>query len=113
RDSAAIPRLVLLLFRAVVSLQDRSVRAPRFARAAVDAFVRMDVEAARPLVDAVDRAFVDTGPVLDIHARLRDHIRHAFYRLSPSHAELMAGSAFLTPVSRVWSHHSELRTGGI
>src|SRR5690625_6050644 len=71
----------------------------------------MDVEAARALVDAVDRAFVDTGPVLDIHTRLRDHIRHAFYRLSSSHAEPLARSAFLTPVSRVWSHHSELRTG--
>src|SRR5699024_5819607 len=105
--------VLLPLIRDIVFVEDRFDRAHRLAGTAVDAFVRMDVEAARAFVDAVDRAFVDTGPVLDIHARLRDHIRHAFYRLSSSHAEPLARSAFLTPVSRVWSHHSELRTGGI
>src|SRR6184192_702383 len=37
----------------------------RFTRAAVNAFVRMDVEHVRSLVDAIDRTDVDTGLVLD------------------------------------------------
>src|SRR5215471_4965787 len=60
----------------VVFVEDRLDRADRFAGAAVDAFVGVDVEHPLALVDAVDRAFLDAALVLDVDARLGDHICH-------------------------------------
>ncbi|AIY01499.1 hypothetical protein ART_1900 [Arthrobacter sp. PAMC 25486] len=36
----------------------------------------MDVERAFTLVDAINRALLNTCLVLDIHARLRNYVRH-------------------------------------
>src|SRR4029077_16393719 len=58
---------VLPLLRCVVLVEDRLDRADRLAGAAVDALVRVDVERALALVDAVDRALLDAGLVLHIH----------------------------------------------
>src|SRR5699024_1748440 len=51
-------------------------RAHRFAGTAVDAFIGVDVETAFALVDAIDRAFVDAGLVLEINTRLGSDVRH-------------------------------------
>ena len=51
-------------------------RADRFARAAVHALVRVDVEHALALVDAVDGAFFDACSVKHINAGLRDDVGH-------------------------------------
>jgi len=51
-------------------------RAHRFAGAAVDALVGLDVEHSYALVDAVDRAFVDAGLVFDIDTGLGNHKGH-------------------------------------
>jgi hypothetical protein len=42
----------------------------------IDAFVRMDVELLRPLVDAVDWADVDACTILGIDARFSNDVRH-------------------------------------
>src|SRR5258708_2792828 len=60
----------------VVFVEDRLDRADRLAGAAVDALVGVDVEHPLAFVDAVDRAFLDAALVLDVDARLGDHIRH-------------------------------------
>src|SRR3954465_11061321 len=57
--------------------EDRLDRALRLARAAVDALLRVDHEHPVRLVDAIDRTDVDAGLVLDVDARLADHVRHA------------------------------------
>src|SRR5665811_1261285 len=51
-------------------------RADRLTGTTVDALIGVDVESALTLVDAVDRAFLDTGLVLDVNTRLGDHVRH-------------------------------------
>lgn len=66
--------------RDIVFIEDRLDGADRFAGTAVDAFVGMDVETAFTFLDAIDRTFVDTRLVLDIDARLRDHVGHAGLR---------------------------------
>src|SRR5215472_8026192 len=66
----------------VVFVEDRLDGADRLAGAAVDALVGVDVEHPLAFVDAVDRAFLDAALVLDVDARLGDHIRH--WRLPPS-----------------------------
>src|SRR6266542_107292 len=50
--------------------------ARRLAGAAVDAFVRVDDEEVRPLVEAVDRAHLDTVRVLALDAGRRDDVGH-------------------------------------
>src|SRR5206468_5649563 len=67
---------LLPLRRHVVLVEDRLDRADRLAGAAVDALVRVDVEHPVALVDAVDRAFLDAGLVLDVDARLGDDVGH-------------------------------------
>ena len=52
--------LVRPLFRHVIFVVDRIDRAHRFAGTAVDAFVGVDVEHPVTLVNAVDRAFINT-----------------------------------------------------
>src|SRR5208282_5183129 len=67
--------LVLVAGDAAV-LADRIHRAHRLACATVDALGRVDVELARALVDAVDRAFLDAGLVGDIDTRCGDDVGH-------------------------------------
>src|SRR2546428_8697556 len=71
---------VFRLFRRLVLGEDRLHRAHGLAGPAVDALVGVDEELVRPLVDAVHRADLDAGLVLDSDARLDDHVRH---RISP------------------------------
>src|SRR5713226_6707944 len=61
--------------------EDRLHRADGLAGPTVDALVGVDKELVRPLVDAVHRADLDAGLVLDVDARLDDHVRHGI--LSP------------------------------
>src|SRR5699024_2170071 len=63
-------------FRHIILVEDRLDRAHRFAGTAVDAFVGVDVKTAFALVDAIDRAFVDAGLVLEINTRLGNDVRH-------------------------------------
>src|SRR5687768_1785477 len=67
----ALPLIGRLVFR-----EDRLDRAHGLARAAVDALVGVDEELVLAFVDAIDRAYLDAGLVLDADARLGDHIRH-------------------------------------
>src|SRR6202042_1563511 len=60
----------------VVFVIDRLDRADRLAGAAVDAFVRVDVEHPVALVDTVDRALTDARLVQEVHAIGGDDIRH-------------------------------------
>src|SRR4029453_18211305 len=67
---------VLPLRGHVVLVEDGLHRADGLAGAAVHAFVGVDVEHAVALVDAVDRAFLDAGLVLDVDAGLGDDVGH-------------------------------------
>src|SRR3989442_16004641 len=67
---------VFRLFRRLVLGEDRLHRAHRLAGPAVDTLVGVDEELVRPLIDAVHRADLDAGPLLDVDARLDDHVRH-------------------------------------
>ena len=66
----------LPLRRQIVFIEDCLGRAHWFACAAVDAFVRIDVQRALALVDAIHRAFVYTRLVFHVDAGLRDHVGH-------------------------------------
>ena len=52
-------------------------RANRHADAAVDAFIRVDVEAAWSFVNAVDRTTADTTGVFAVDAGVNDDVGHA------------------------------------
>src|SRR6266542_78240 len=67
---------LLPLGRHVVLVEDRLDRADRLAGPAVHALVRLDVEHPVALVDAVDRALLDAGLVLDVYAGLADGVGH-------------------------------------
>src|SRR5215467_5658116 len=67
---------VLPLIGRLVLSEDRLDRAHRLASAAVDAFIRVDVEHRVAFVDAVDRTHLDAGLVLHADARLGDDVRH-------------------------------------
>ena len=56
--------------------EDRLDRALGLAGAAVDALLRVDHEDPLGHVDAVDGTDVDAGEILDVDARLGDHVRH-------------------------------------
>src|SRR5204862_4746683 len=76
-EPLSVDRGELLPFAGDVGLvEDRGHGAHRLARAAVDAFVRLDVEHPRAFVDAVDRTLVDAGAVFHVDARLADRVRH-------------------------------------
>jgi hypothetical protein len=68
--------VVLPLVRNVVFVVDGLDRAHRLARPAVHTLVRVDVEHALTLVDAVHRALFDARSVKHIDARLRDDVGH-------------------------------------
>src|ERR1019366_8990692 len=74
--------VVLPLIGDVVLVEDGLHRADRLAGAAVHALVRVDIEHALALVDAVDRAFLDARPVEHIDAWLRNDVRHVGTPLS-------------------------------
>src|SRR5947207_10957019 len=57
--------------------EDRLDRTLRFAGTAIDALLRINHEDAVRLMNAVDRADIDTGKVLDVDARLGDDVRHS------------------------------------
>src|SRR6266403_574122 len=67
----ALPLIGCLVFG-----EDRLDRAHGLTSAAVDAFVRMDVEHRVAFVDAIHRTDLDTGLVLHVDARLGDDVRH-------------------------------------
>src|SRR2546427_12244474 len=67
---------VLPLIGRLVFREDRLDRAHGLTGAAVDAFVRMDVEHRVAFVDAIHRTDLDTGLVLHVDARLGDDVRH-------------------------------------
>src|SRR5215469_1625880 len=69
-------RVLLPLGGQFVVDEDGLDRADGLAGAAVDALIRMDVEHRVALVDAIHRADLDAGLVLDVDAGFRDHIRH-------------------------------------
>src|SRR5262249_55444864 len=60
----------------VVLVEDRLDRADRLARTPVHALIRVDVQHALALVDAVHGAFLDARLVEQINARLGDDIGH-------------------------------------
>jgi len=60
----------------IIFVIDRFDRADRFAGAAINALIRLDVEHPIALVDAIDWALFDTGLIFNIHTRKRDHICH-------------------------------------
>src|SRR3954454_18472563 len=64
------------LVRCVVLVVDGLYGADRFTGTTVNALVGVDVERALPFVDTVNRALLNTCLVLDIHARLRNYVRH-------------------------------------
>src|SRR6202012_5287537 len=68
--------VVLPLLGDVVLVVDGLDRAHRLARPAVHTLVRVDVEHALALVDAVHRALFDAGPVKHIDAGQRDDVGH-------------------------------------
>src|SRR5437588_2666545 len=74
-------RELLPLARHVVLVEDRGHGAHGFARPAVDALVGLDVEHPSALVDAVDRALVDAGPVLHVDTGLADRVGHGGFLL--------------------------------
>src|SRR5258708_2784389 len=65
-----------LCLRQVVLVIDRLHRADRQADAAIDAFLRLDVHHPPALVDAVARATVLAGSVLDVEAGGDDDVGH-------------------------------------
>src|SRR5258708_23427515 len=75
-DVAVQGGVLLPLCRHVFLGEDGRDGALRFARAAIDALVRVDVQHVGPLVDAIHRAHVYTRAIFDVDARLGDHIRH-------------------------------------
>src|SRR5437867_9066530 len=87
---------VFRLFRRLVLGEDRLHRAHGLAGPAVDALVGVDEELVGPLVDAIHWADLDAGLVLDVDARLDDHVRHRIsplYRAGPaSFGDLWPGS---------------------
>jgi hypothetical protein len=52
------------------------------ASATVHALIRMDVQHSVTLINAVNRTFVNAGPVLDVNAGQSDHIGHGCNILS-------------------------------
>src|SRR5262245_10137103 len=68
---------VLPLIRRLVLGEDRLDGAHGLASAAVDALVGVDEELGVTFVDAVDRAHLHTGLVLDVDAGFNDDVRHS------------------------------------
>ena len=78
---------------------DRRHRAHGLAQPAVDALVRLDVERAPALIDAVDRAGIETGLVLHVDAGIGDDVGH--FSLPHRFALLDEGAHALLAVLRL------------
>ncbi len=65
------------LVRQRILREDRLDRALRFARPAIDALLGIDDQDPAELVNAVDRADVDTRAVFDVDTGLGDDVGHA------------------------------------
>ena len=65
------------VFGYVAVFKNRLGRANRHADAAVDAFIRVDVEAAWSFVNAVHRATTDATGVFAVDAGVNDDVGHA------------------------------------
>ena len=70
--------VLLEVRRHILFRKDRRHRTLGLARAAIDAFIRVDVELFRSLVDAVDRADVDAGAILGVLAGFSYYVGHVF-----------------------------------
>jgi len=57
-------------------MRDRLDRTDRLTRSAIDLLGGVDGQHAVTFVDAVDRALLDARLVLDVYARLNDHLSH-------------------------------------
>src|SRR5262249_35112467 len=87
--------------------EDRLDRALRFARPAVDTFLRVDDQHPPELVDAVDRADVHAGLVFDVDAGLGDDVRHA----GESTREVRTSAAGVLALGgRGWKRHADDRS---
>jgi hypothetical protein len=86
----------------VVVVEDGLDRADGLAGAAVHALVGVDVEHAVAFVDAVDRAFLDAGLVLDVDAGLADDVGHC---QPPSLADSLRASVDLVAPPRIPCYH--------
>jgi hypothetical protein len=76
-EELCVGRGVVLPLRGdVVFVEDRLNGADRLTCTAVDALVRLDVEHAVALVDAVDGALLDAGLVLQVHTGKGDDVGH-------------------------------------
>lgn len=73
-------RVILPLLRDVIFIEDGFHRTYWFAGSAIHTLVRLDVEHAIALVDAIDGALFDTGPVLEINTRQGDDVGHRLLR---------------------------------
>src|SRR5829696_4054197 len=99
-----IRRVVILpLLRGVVLVEDRLDGADGFAGATIHAFVGVDVEHPLPLVNAVDRALLDAGQILQVHARLRDHVRHGCCSLANRIGAGLSAGLPIVLLSRPWT----------
>jgi hypothetical protein len=72
----ALPLIGGILFR-----EDRGDGALRLARAAIDAFVRLNEQLVLAFIYAIDGTDVDAGPVLHVDAWLGDDVRHVILRV--------------------------------
>jgi hypothetical protein len=74
-DSIDISEL-LPFARNVILVIDRFNRTDWLAGSAIHALIRLDVEHPGTLINAIDRALLDTRLILDIHTRLSDYVGH-------------------------------------
>jgi hypothetical protein len=78
-------RVVLPFLRNIIFIEDGFYRAHWFAGSAIHTLVRLDIEHAIALVDAIDGALFDTSPVLEINTRQGDDVGHRLLRKIDRH----------------------------
>jgi len=67
---------LLPLRRHIIFIVDRFDWANWFASATVNALVWLDIKHSRTFIDAINRAFFDTGLVFNINTRFGNNVRH-------------------------------------
>jgi hypothetical protein len=67
---------LLPLRRNIIFIVDGLNRANRLACATVNALIRLDIKHSRTFIDAVNRAFFDTGLIFNINTRFGNYVRH-------------------------------------
>ena len=60
----------------VVFLVNSLNRAYRLTCATVDALIGLDIQHAVAFIDAINRAFFNAGPVLEVYTGKGDHVSH-------------------------------------